>query len=176
MCAAVCAVVALLGPIDSHAAVVCADLTYDRADYAQKMDELAERAALPGASWNRYHETIVAGLCRGPRTDVNELVRGGSIPVDEVERMAAVLGTTYQPVRRSRVDRAHADTRRELIELGVCAACSDNIARYVTRKPSSRCAALAKRALDGDSRAIDELGGFPDFCRWAYGVHRSGGR
>jgi hypothetical protein len=38
--------------------------------------------------------------------------------------------------------------------------------------PESRGALPAKRALDGDFRAIDELIGFCEECRWAYEATR----
>lgn len=155
-------------PAPALAAPSCAELAYGTPAYQSKMDELAELAKLPGGSWNRYHEALVAGLCSGKPHDVDQLVDSGSVPAVEAVRIAAFLGIPYRPKPRSNIGEKYAASKTELIRMGVCAACADQIALYYTRRPSSSCAKLAKRALDGDTRAIDELVDFPDYCRWAY--------
>ena len=160
-------------PAPVLAAPTCAELAYGSPTYQTKMDELAGLAQIPGASWNRHHESVVAGLCAGNTRQVDRLVEDGWVLPIETVRMAAFLGIAYQPPPRSTIGQKTESTRGELVRMGVCAACADQIAQYHARKPASRCAKLAKRALNGDSRAIDELVDFPDYCRWAYsGVPR----
>jgi hypothetical protein len=162
------AVAALASPPPAHAAIRCADVVYGSAAYQKKMDELAVRAQLPDASWNRSHERIVAGLCGGKAAEVDEIVDAGSVTAAEAQRIAAALGKRYRPKPVSDTGRSYASAKAELITMGLCNACADNIAQYYTRKPESPCARLAQRAFDGDSRAIDELNTFPDDCVWAY--------
>lgn len=133
------------------------------------MDELAVQAQLPDAAWNRNHESLVAGLCGRKRRDVDDLVDGGSVAAAEAERIAAVLRRPYRAKQVSEPRRKYASSKVQLIELGLCGACADHVAQYYSAKPDSPCARLAQRALDGDTRAIDELIDGPDFCRWAYG-------
>jgi hypothetical protein len=161
--------VSLVSPAAAALAANCPDLAYGTPAYQQKMDELAGQARLPGAAWNRYHEAVVAALCAEEPADVDELVDSGSIPADEAGRIAAALGKPYRPKQtRSEFGKKISLAKTELIEMGVCAACADQIAQYYARRPSSRCAKRARRALAGDSRAIDELVDFPAYCRWAY--------
>jgi hypothetical protein len=155
-------------PPPAHAATRCADLVYGSAAYQNKMDELAIRAKLPDAAWNRYHEMIVAGLCGGKAAEVDEIVDAGSVTAGEAQRIAAALGKRYRPEPVLDTGRSYASAKAELITMGICNACADNIAQYYTRKPESLCAKLAQRAFDGDSRAIDQLNTFPDDCVWPY--------
>jgi hypothetical protein len=162
------AVVGWVLPISTFAAVGCQDLVYGSATYGEKMGELAVQAKLPNSAWSRYHESIVAGLCGAKPKDVDDLVDGGSVPAGEAERIAAVLGKTYRRKQPSDIRKKYASSKTEFIEMGACSACADHMAQYYSKKPSSRCAKLAKRALDGDSLAIEELVGYPTYCRWAY--------
>jgi hypothetical protein len=166
------AVVGLLWPMSTLAAVSCQDLVYGSATYGDKMGELAVQARLPDASWSRYHESIVAGLCGAKPKDVADIVDSGSVPAAEAERIAAVLGKTYRRRQPSDIQKKYASSKTEFIEMGACSACADHMAQYYSKKPSSRCARLAQQALDGDSQAIAELVDYPTYCRWAYGDRR----
>lgn len=58
------------------------------------------------------------------------------------------------------------DLDNKLIEMGLCNACAGNIAEFYVKQPSSRCAKLAKQALEGNPMAKKELLSFPDYCQW----------
>ncbi len=146
----------------------CKELAYGSPMYEEKMRELASQAKLPGDAWTRYHESVVVGLCSGKTRDVDDAVGSGSVPVDEAQRIATILGKPYRPKQPTETRKKYASSKAEFIDMGACVACADNIAQHYAKRPKSQCAKLAKRAIDGDSRAIDELVDFPDFCRWAY--------
>jgi hypothetical protein len=159
---------ALLLSAPSVDAADCKDLTYGSPRYAQRMDELAAQAKLPDGSWNRYHESFVAALCGAKTVEMYKLVDSGSVSADEAEQIATALDKTYRPRRIAKISNKVASSKAKLIEMGVCAACADNIAQYYSRKPRSRCAKLAQRALSGDAAAASKLINFPAECRWAY--------
>jgi hypothetical protein len=153
----------------SFSAVRCKDLVYGNSNYPEKMDELATQAKLPEDAWNRNHETFVAYLCGGKTKNVNELVESGVVSAEDAQQMADVLGKAYKPRQTSENGKSYESVKTQLIEEGVCNACADNAAQNFVKKPSSQCAILVQRALNGDSRAIDELAtAFPDLCKWEY--------
>jgi len=53
-------------------------------------------------------------------------------------------------------------------ELGLCNACADNVANYINLQPNSRCAHLAKKALEGNQKATSTLVSNPEYCVWKY--------
>src|SRR5271157_3320963 len=56
------------------------------------------------------------------------------------------------------------DVDNRLLELGLCSACAHNVAYLYVKKPASRCAKLAGRALKGNPEALTALKASPDFC------------
>jgi hypothetical protein len=153
----------------AFADVSCKSLAYGSAEYLQNMDELARQAKLPDAAWDRNHETVVSYLCSGQLDDVDQLVESRVLPAGEAERIGAALGKVYRSKLGGEITKDYATVKAEFIQMGLCNACADNAAQYYLKKPGSDCARLAKRALEGDSRAIDELAtAFPDFCQWEY--------
>jgi hypothetical protein len=76
-----------------------------------------------------------------------------SIDVDRSKNSAAAL----------RLD----DLDNKFLEMGLCSACADNVARYYVEKPSSQCARLAKKALEGNHEAEEALRSFPGYCTWS---------
>lgn len=60
------------------------------------------------------------------------------------------------------------DLDDKFLNMGLCSACAANAVEYYVQKPSSRCARLARRALEGDPDALKELVSFPDYCWWNY--------
>lgn len=60
------------------------------------------------------------------------------------------------------------DLDNKFLEMGLCSACADNVATFYVRKPSSKCAKLAKQALEGNPIAAEKLLGFPDYCKWGW--------
>ena len=75
-----------------------------------------------------------------------------------------------KPVRSavSKPEQDYDDLTNQLSELGLCSSCSDNVAQYLLRKPASKCAQLARSALNGNNAAINKLNQFPDYCTWNY--------
>jgi hypothetical protein len=164
------AATALAPPAAAQGAVGCSEVTYGSSSYNEAMDELADQAELPDAAWNRNHETLVSALCKGDTKTVDEIVENKVIPADDAMRIAEVLGVPYgpKPVADGEAP-SYKDTKAKLIQMGMCNACADNVAQWYTRIPHSECAMLAHRALaKGDSRAVDELVTFPEFCAWTY--------
>jgi hypothetical protein len=156
----------------ASAAPTCRDLAYGSATHHDGMNELARQARLPDAQWSRQHESIVAGLCGGKPRDVDAIVAAGTVAAEQAERIAAVLGIAYTAPPASAGQQKYAGARAKLVEMGACSACADNIAQHYAHRPSSRCARLAKAALDGDAQAADQVVKFPGFCRWRYGAVR----
>jgi len=146
----------------------CSDVRYGNPNYQERMDELARRAGLPDAYWNRYHEDVVRGLCSGSIRDIDELIDSGSVKSGEVQGIAKILGKTYQPKQRSASGKRYKYARERFSRMGACSACADNIAQYYTRKPDSLCGKLAKQALEGNPEATGKIVEFPDYCRWKY--------
>lgn len=60
------------------------------------------------------------------------------------------------------------DLVNRLASMGLCGACADNAAQWYLQRPDSSCAALTKRALEGDPVATADLRAFPAFCQWKY--------
>lgn len=60
------------------------------------------------------------------------------------------------------------DLDNQLLAMGLCSACADNVAQYYLKQPNSRCAVLAKSALEGNPDALATLRGNPDYCVWHY--------
>ena len=60
------------------------------------------------------------------------------------------------------------DLDNRLREMGLCSACAGNVATFYVKQPESRCAQLARKALEGNSAATAELQRFPDYCQWQW--------
>jgi hypothetical protein len=58
------------------------------------------------------------------------------------------------------------DVDGRLRELGLCSACADNVARFLTEKPRSRCGILAQQALEGNQEALGTLSQQPNYCQF----------
>lgn len=56
------------------------------------------------------------------------------------------------------------DLTNKLIEMGLCNACAQNVAHLYFAKPSSKCALLTKKAVEGDQVALSKLADFPNYC------------
>lgn len=57
------------------------------------------------------------------------------------------------------------DIDDKLIEMELGYANAANLAAYYVDKPNSQCGKLVKQALDGDSKAIDQLQSTPSYCK-----------
>lgn len=159
-------VIASSAPV--HAELTCQDLEYGNAKHGEAMDALARRAKLPDGAWNRYHESVVAGLCAGKREEVRRLIDDGAVSGRDVERIARALGKPYAREKQTDSGKRYASARAKFAEMGACASCADNIAQYYVHKPGTRCGKLATRAVAGDAEAIDALVEFPEYCEWKY--------
>jgi hypothetical protein len=87
-------------------------------------------------------------------------------PFDEGE----YLDYEVEPIR-TKVPSAvlrYDDLDNELLEMGLCSACADNAAQYYLKQPNSRCAKLARSALEGNPEAAQALREFPSYCTWHY--------
>lgn len=154
----------LLIPFSASAAVRCADVTYGNKNYSEKMEELARLARLRDDYYNRYHEEVVSDLCKGKITNVKKMIDNGDVESSEVESIKEVLGLT----KRSDVGQSYGFSKKKFIEMGLCGACADNVAQYYTKKPTSQCGVLAKKALEGNPIAVEDLLTFRKFCEWKY--------
>lgn len=57
------------------------------------------------------------------------------------------------------------DLDNRFLEMGLCSACAGSVAWFYVNKPTSRCAKLAKDALEGNPVAEQELLNSPEYCR-----------
>ena len=60
------------------------------------------------------------------------------------------------------------DLNNRFLEMGLCGACADNVAQFYLKQPQSRCAVLAKKAIEGNPDAASELRRDPSYCAWRY--------
>lgn len=115
------------------------------------------------------------GYCYPTQVDV------GGLRIEAMRLLnCSVLGRTeadgeyiyygLKPVRSavSRPEQTYDALTNQLGELGLCSSCADNVAQYLLQKPASKCAQLARNALNGNQGAIDKLSQFPDYCTWNY--------
>jgi hypothetical protein len=70
--------------------------------------------------------------------------------------------------KNSRTALRRDDLDNRFLEMGLCSACADNVAQWYVQQPTSKCAQLAKRALEGEPSATNTLQTFPDYCQWRY--------
>ena len=152
-------------PNSAFIQISCSDVNYGNPKYHQKMDELAERAGLPGDYWNRYHESVVGALCSGDIRSVDELVDAGYVKPQEAQGIAKVFGKSYKSKQRSEMGKRYGYSRVKFLDMGACDACAGNIAQFYAEKPNSPCGRLAKQAIEGNPDAITRLVAFPDYCQ-----------
>jgi len=60
------------------------------------------------------------------------------------------------------------DLDNRFLQLGLCSACADNVTQYYMNQPNSKCAKLARSALEGNPDALRTLQSDPAYCRWHY--------
>jgi hypothetical protein len=58
------------------------------------------------------------------------------------------------------------DLDNKFLEMGLCSACAGNVAMFYVKKPNSRCAQVARQALEGSPVATKVLRDFPNYCAW----------
>jgi hypothetical protein len=151
-------------PFSIYAGVKCSDVKYGKESYHEKMEELAKLARLPDDYYNRYHEDVVSDLCEGKPEEVKSLIDSGFVKRSEVEAIKEVLGKD----NRSDEGKSYGFSKEKFSDMGLCGACADNVAQYYTKKPHSKCGKLAKQALEGNPRSVEDLQSFPSYCTWAY--------
>jgi hypothetical protein len=151
-------------PFSANAGVKCSDVKYGNENYHDKMQELANLARLPDAYYSRYHEDVVSDLCKGNTKGIRSSIDSGFVKSSEVEAIKEVLGTD----NRSDTGKSYGYSRQKFADMGLCSACADNVAQHYTKKPRSECGKLAKQALEGNPKSIEELQSFPDYCIWKY--------
>ena len=148
----------------SHAYVNCEDVDYENSDYHSNMEKLATQARLPDNYYNRYHQSAVSDLCNGDEESLEGAIDYGYVKRSEVEALRESLGLD----KRSNVGGSYQYSRQTFSRLGLSSAASDNIAQFYTKKIDSQCGQLAKSALEGNPRAIEELQASPSYCIWNY--------
>lgn len=148
--------------------ISCNNLQYGSDNYTENMENLATTAKLADNYYNKYHEDLVKSLCNKKTNDVDNLVNDGYVTNKEAITIAKILDVNYQGKKRSEDGESYGYSKEKFLSMGLCSSCSDNIAQFYTKKPSSSCGKLAKKALEGNPSAIKELQEFPDFCIWKY--------
>lgn len=160
------AVVLMSLPLTASAGVKCSDFEPRTDNYEVKSEELAKLARLPGDGLHKYQEMVVSDLCSGNIKNVDYLVDNGSVEAKEAQSIAKVLGLTYKVKKRSARGIRYANAHAKLYyDLGLCSACASSAAYYYTDKPNSKCGKMAKKALEGNSAAIEALSNLPDYCQ-----------
>jgi len=146
------------------AGLTCADLKYGSDGYQDHMEELARQARLVDGYYNRYHEDVVRYICSGKPKEIAKLVDAGFVKASEVEGIKETIGKSS----RTEVGQSYGYSKQKFSEIGLCSSCADNVAQYYTKMPASQCGKLAKRALEGNPQALEELQTFPSYCQWHY--------
>jgi len=57
------------------------------------------------------------------------------------------------------------DLDNRFLEMGLCSACAGTAAELYVKHPNSRCAHLAREALEGNPVATETLRSFPAYCQ-----------
>lgn len=148
--------------------VTCREVQHGADGYQAGMDELARLAKLSSGAWNRYHELAVSALCHSDPTAIDQLTGDGLLDIEEAVRIAAIIQKPYTPRIRSSSEMAFGEVRQQLLRIGVCNSCADNIARYYTERPASQCTILAKKTLAGAPDGVADLPADPAYCIWRY--------
>ena len=133
-------------------------------NYFYKMEELAITAQLPDNYINRYHEAVADSLCKKDTGYIDSLVDNGYIDIKEVISISKILGVNYKEKKRSEEGESYGYSNQKFLDMGLCNACSANVADYYIKKPSSQCGKLAKKALEGNPDAIKILQNYPEYC------------
>lgn len=144
----------------SHAYISCEDVDYENDNYHPNMEELATQARLPDNYYNRYHQSAVSDLCTGDEESLESAIDYGFVKRSEVEALRETLGLD----KRSRTGTSYEYSHQTFSGLGLSSAASDNIALFYTKEIDSQCGQLAKKALEGNPRAIEELQTSPSYC------------
>ena len=151
--------------------IKCSDVIYGNENYLSNMERLANLAKLHNGYFNRYHEDVVSGLCKGKVDEINSLIDYGYVEKSDVLAIMDVLGVKEIHgllEKRSEAGKSYDYFRKKLQEMGLCSACQDNVAQYLMKQPDSTCGKLAQKALAGDLGAIDDLVSGPAYCVWKY--------
>ena len=92
------------------------------------------------------------------------MIDRGDVKRSEVEAIKEVLGKDG----RSESGKRYGYSKARFEEMGLCSACADNVAQYYTHTPESKCGQLAKKALEGSLKAVEQLKSWPTYCVWKY--------
>jgi hypothetical protein len=93
----------------------------------------------------------------------------GDVRSDDPDQTEYALEVTRSET--STTDLRRTDLINRFLDIGLCNACADNVAAFYLKKPTSRCAQLARNALEGDPSAIKKLTSYteyPSYCQWSY--------
>lgn len=63
-------------------------------------------------------------------------------------------------------DLRYDDLDNKLLSMGLCSACASNVAMMYLEKPQSKCAAVTRKALEGDPAALETLQSDTGFCTY----------
>jgi hypothetical protein len=144
----------------------CFELDYNHVNYHENMESLARKINSDGDDYvTRYLEDLVSDVCKGNIKGAQGVVESGFITRTEAQNVADVLGKNMKFVDQSDAGKKFSTTRSQLVDFGLCQACADNAARYVTEKPDSECGMLVTKALQADETAATTLAEFPDYCQ-----------
>jgi hypothetical protein len=130
------------------------------------MEKLVWLAGAGDSYFNRYQESAVSDICAGRNKSVNEMIDKGFVSAAQVSEFRKILTPVAQG--RSEIGKSYGFSRQKFEDMGLCSACADNVAQHYTRNPSSACGKLAKRSLEGDYEAVQEIQKFPSYCVWMY--------
>ena len=65
-------------------------------------------------------------------------------------------------------DLRYDDLDNKLLSMELCSACASNVATTYFDKPTSRCAAVTRKALEGDPAALDTLQNDENLCPYPH--------
>lgn len=148
----------------ADAALRCEDVRPGSDSSLEKMELLHAEARLRGDYFNRYHESAVDLLCKGQPASAIELADNGYLLLSEVISISEALGLEW----RSDSGQSFGYSKERFVQMGLGLAPADNVARFYVEKPDSQCGRLAKRAIEGNPRAVEILLSQPPYCIWQY--------
>lgn len=110
---AIALLIVMLTPL-AHAAISCSDMDTSGPHYQERMEQIAKQANLPGGTYLRPHEQVVANYCHGNADANRELVQQRYVRQQDVSSIERLLQVENHA--NAKVENAHPTNESALIE------------------------------------------------------------
>ena len=119
--------------------------------------------------FSREIEDLMLGFCKhGDTSRIQTYIDFGYVEKSEVESIIKLLGLKFdiEIKNQSEEGKRIAEARNKFYDMRLCSACASSAAYYFVVKPNSKCGKIARKALEGDKKAIEEASniGSGDYC------------